>query len=280
VKDLHGKTAVVTGAASGIGRAMVERFAAEGMRVVASDVDQAGIDAAVAAVAGLGGEAVGVRADVSRRQDVDGLAVAALDAFGAVHVVCNNAGVVIGGRVEDLTEEEWRWVVDVDLWGPIHGVRVFLPLLEAQGEGHINSTASTSGLGAPLFNAPYSVAKAGVIALMETVRRELDDRSSPIGASVLCPGPVATPLIERSAANASGAVTARSDTAEGRRFDEVSGSLLGQVGLDPQAVAGMVVDAVRTNRFWILTHPEWADVMRRRTEAMVTTGDLTARAPD
>ena len=169
--------------------------------------------------------------------------------------------------------------IDVDLWGPVHGVRVFLPLLEAQGAGHLVSTASTSGLGAPVFNGPYSVAKAGVIALMETLRRELDDRGSPVGASVLVPGPVATPLIARSASQARGAVTDRSETDEGRRFDEVSGTLL-DIGVAPDAVADMVVDAVRTNRFWILTHPEWAGVMRSRTEAMVTTGELTARAPE
>jgi NAD(P)-dependent dehydrogenase (short-subunit alcohol dehydrogenase family) len=279
MKDLHGRTAVVTGGASGIGRALVERFAAEGMQVVASDVDQAGLDATVASVEALGGTAIGVRADVSRREEVEALAAAAVDAFGAVHLVCNNAGVVIGGRVEELTEAEWRWVIDVDLWGPVHGVRVFLPLLEAQGEGHLVSTASTSGLGAPVFNGPYSVAKAGVIALMETVRRELDDRGSPVGASVLVPGPVATPLIARSASQARGAVTDRSETDEGRRFDEVSGTLL-EIGVGPDAVAGMVVDAVRTNRFWVLTHPEWAGVMRRRTEAMLTTGELTARAPE
>ena len=189
--QLQGKTAVVTGGASGIGRAMVERFAAEGMRVVVSDVDQEGIDAAVAAVETLGGDAVGVRTDVSRRSEVEALAAATIEAFGAVHLVCNNAGVVVGGRVEELTEDEWRWVIDVDLWGPVHGTRVFLPLLEAQGEGHMVSTASTSGLGAPVFNAPYSTAKAGVIALMETVRRKLDDRDH--RSAPACCAPVPSP---------------------------------------------------------------------------------------
>ena len=277
MKDLRNKVAVVTGGASGIGRAMVERFAAEGMRVVVSDVDEAGIAETVAGVVGAGGVAIGHRTDVSQRSDVEALAAATLTELGAVHVVCNNAGVVIGGRVEDLTEEEWRWVVEVDLWGPVHGVRTFLPILEAQGEGHLVSTSSTSGLGAPVFNAPYSVAKAGVIALMETVRRELDDRGSPVGASVLCPGPVATPLIARSAAQA-GELVDRSQTDEGRRFDEISGTLL-QVGVEPAAVAGMVVDAIVANRFWILTHPEWSGVLRQRTELMVTTGDLAGRAP-
>lgn len=278
MRELAGRTAVVTGGASGIGRALVERFAEEGMNVVVSDVDESGIDAGVAAALARGVGAIGVRSDVAQRGDVEALAAATIDAFGAVHVVCNNAGVVVGGRVEELTEEEWRWVLDVDLWGPIHGVRVFLPLLEAHGDGHILSTASTSGLGAPVFNAPYSVAKAGVIALMETVRRELDERGSPVGASVLCPGPVATPLIARSAAHADASISARSATPEGRRFADQSGALL-DVGVAPEDVAGMVVDGIRANRFWILTHPEYGEVMRRRVEALATTGELAARAP-
>ena len=280
MENLEGRTAVVTGGAGGIGRAMVDRFAAEGMKVVVADIDQAAVDRVAADLVASGASAIGVAVDVVDLAAVQRLADAAVDAFGAVHVVCNNAGVVVGGRVEDLTEAEWRWVIDVDLWGPINGVRVFLPLLEAQGEGHLVSTSSTSGLGAPVFNAPYSVAKAGVIALMETVRRELDDRRSPVGASVLCPGPIATDLVDRSLAQAAAAVDERSDTVEGRRFNDVSGSLLQQVGKSPASVADQVVDAVRTNRFWILTHDEWAGVMRRRTEAMVTTGALTSRAPD
>ena len=192
-----------------------------------------------------------------------------------MHVLCNNAGVVIGGRVEELTDEEWRWVLDVDLWGAVNGVRVFLPLIEARGEGHLVSTASTSGLVAPPHIAPYSVAKAGVIALMETVRRELDERRSPVGASVL----VRAPSTHRcSAAGATvRAVAERSDTSEGRAFSQWSASYLASGGKDPADVAELVVDAIRANRFWILTHPEWADVMRRRVDAIATTGMLTDR---
>jgi NAD(P)-dependent dehydrogenase (short-subunit alcohol dehydrogenase family) len=275
VKNLAGRTAVVTGGASGIGRAMVDRFAAEGMNVVVADVDVELLTATVAGVEAAGHRAVGVRTDVSRLADIRALADAALDAFGAVHVVCNNAGVVIGGRVDELTDDEWRWVLEVDLWGPIHGVRVFLPLIEQAGEGHIVSTASTSGLVAPPFIAPYSVAKAGVVMLMEATRRELDVRGSAVGASVLVPGPVNTGLVG-SSRNRPDSLE-RSDTAEGRAFTESSGAYLADTGIDPAHVAGLVVDGIRANRFWILTHPEWEEVLRRRVEAITTTGQLTDR---
>ncbi|HEX9994653.1 MAG TPA: SDR family NAD(P)-dependent oxidoreductase [Acidimicrobiales bacterium] len=269
MRDLRGRTAVVTGGASGIGLAIGERFAAEGMNVVLADVRADALDAAVAGLRAAGRAAVGVPTDVARPADLRALADAAVDAFGAVHLLAANAGVVVGGRVEELTDDEWRWVVDVDLWGVVNAVRVFLPLLERQGEGHLLATSSTSGLVAPPYIAPYSVAKAGVVALMEAVRRELDERSSPVGASVLCPGPVRTDLVGRSAG------AARTDA--GRAFARSSGALLAETGIDPAGVAGMVVDAVRANRFWVLTHPEWADVLRRRVEAMATTGDLASR---
>jgi len=276
MEDLEGRTAVVTGGAGGIGRAMVERFAAEGMNVVIADVRQKPIDQLVAELTDAGHRAIGVRTDVARLADIQALADATLEAFGAVHVVCNNAGVVVGGRVEDLTDDEWRWVVDVDLWGVVNGVRVFLPLLERQGEGHVVSTSSTSGLVAPPYISPYSVAKAGVTALMEALRRELDDRASPVGASVLVPGPVKTAIV-RSGVDAPIGVGRRSQTAEGRAFVEESGAMLAEIGKEPAEVAGMVVDAIRTNRFWILTHDEWGDVMRRRVDAMTTSGALTSR---
>ena len=276
MRELEGRTAVVTGGASGIGRAMVERFAAEGMNVVVADIRADAVDAFVAELRAAGRAATGVPTDVSRLDDLRTLADATVDAFGAVHLFCSNAGVVVGGRVEALTDDEWRWVLDVNLWGTVHGTRIFLPLIERQGEGHLLATSSTSGLAAPPFIAPYSVSKAGVVALMECLRRELDERSSPVGASVLCPGPVRTDIV-RSGVETPSAVGARSETEEGRSFVEGSGALLAEEGIEPAAVAAMVVDAVRTNRFWVLTHPAWAAVLRRRVEAMVTTGDLTTR---
>jgi NAD(P)-dependent dehydrogenase (short-subunit alcohol dehydrogenase family) len=276
VRELRGGTAVVTGGASGIGRAMVDRFAAERMNVVVADINEAAAQAAAGELRAAGHRAVGIRTDVSKLDEVRALADAALDAFGTVHVVCNNAGVVVGGRVEELTDDEWRWVVDVDLWGAVNGVRVFLPLIESQGAGHLVSTASTSGLVAPPFIAPYSVAKAGVIALMEAVRRELDARRSPIGASVLVPGPVDTPLLSTSRL-APPTVGQRSDTPEGRSFSESAASYLATTGKSSVEVAALVVEAIRANRFWIITHAEWADVLRRRVDALATTGMLTDR---
>ena len=276
MEDLAGKTAVVTGGASGIGRAMVDRFTAEDMNVVVADIDGAAAEATAAELVGAGGRAVGIRTDVSRLDDIRALAEATVDSFGAVHIVCNNAGVVIGGRVEDLTDDEWRWVIDVDLWGAINGIRVFLPLIEAQGAGHLLSTSSTSGMVAPPFIAPYSVAKAGVITLMEAVRRELDARQSPVGASVLVPGPVDTALLT-GRHNRPDTVTQRSDTPEGRAFASSSASYLATAGKDPATVAALVVAAIRANRFWILTHPEWTDILQRRVDAIMTTGMLTDR---
>lgn len=275
MQAVEGRVAVVTGAAGGIGSAMVDRFATAGMNMVVTDLDGDGVERTAAAARERGVDVAVVVGDASSRAGVDAILDVALDAFGTVNVLCANAGVVRGGRVEELTEEEWSWILDVDLWGPIHAVRAFLPVIEASGEGHLLATASTSALVAPLFNAPYSVAKAGVIALMETVRRELDDRRSPIGASVLCPSSVNTDLIARSESRSAG-LDARSVTDGGRQFAERSSAGLAQ-GLAPRDVADMVLDAILTNRFWILTHPEWGDILRWRAETMATTGELAGR---
>lgn len=274
--DLQDRVAVVTGAASGIGRAIARRFVADGMKVVVSDIDDAAIARAVDELRAVGGDVVGVRADVGERAGVERLAAATIAAFGKVNVLCNNAGIVIGGRIELLTEAEWRRVIDIDLWGPIHGVRTFLPLIEAAGEGHIVSTSSTSGLGAPPFIAPYAVAKAGVIGLMESLRRELDERSSPIGASVLCPGPVKTSLMAASAELAK-SIDDRSNTHEGAEFARTSGNMLQLGGKEPAEIASMVRDAIIENRFWIITHAEWGDVLRTRVDLMLDDGSLAPR---
>lgn len=270
MKDLRGRTAVVTGAASGIGLATARALAAEGMKLVLADVEEAALAAAEDEFAREGYEAIAVRTDVSRFDDVEALAARATEHFGAVHVVHNNAGVVLSGPVQDFALADWEWVLGVDLWGVIHGVKVFLPLIEAAGEGHIINTASTAGFYATPSIAPYNVAKFGVVAITETLRRELDMRKSPIGATVLCPGAIDTKIVD-SDRNRPKGVTAGSKPHQA--FQDSARDLIAK-GKKPEEVAAMIVDAIRENRFWIVTHPDWIDVLRERIEGMVDGGRL------
>lgn len=252
--DVAGKTAVVTGAASGIGLGIARALARAGMSLVMADVEPAALDGAVDQLRSDGYRAVGVLTDVSDRLQVEALAEAALAEFGAVHVVANNAGVGASGPVEDMSIEEWKWIIDVNLWGVIHGVRTFLPILKRQDEGHITATSSVAGLaGGPMLGA-YHTAKHGVVGLMDSVRAELALLGSPVKASVLCPGPVATNVVR----------------SERNRPDDVDRHLVGETekrfwsrltstlaaGMAPEAVGELVADAVRLERFWILTEPE------------------------
>ena len=243
--------------------------AAEGMKVVLADIEAGPLAAVVDELAAGGAEALGVPTDVRSEAAIRALADAALDRFGAVHLVHNNAGVVASGLIDELTVEAWRWVLDVDLWSVIHGVSVFLPLLKAQGVGHIVNTASTAGLQSARGIAPYNVAKFGVVALTETLCTELSGTG--VGASVLCPGAINTRIVEAERNRPAEVPASSGPTAE--RFQSGSGELLRTKGLDPSEVAGLVLDAVRTDRFWIITHPRWIDVLAERVEGM-RTGEL------
>jgi NAD(P)-dependent dehydrogenase (short-subunit alcohol dehydrogenase family) len=256
MQDLDDKVAVVTGAASGIGRALAERFAAEGMRLVLADVEDVPLQDAVDALRSTGAEAVGVVTDVRFEEEVQRLADRALEAFGAVHVVCNNAGVETGGRFAEIPASSWKWVLDVNLWGVIHGCKIFLPILRRQGEGHIVNTGSGASFatGLPTF-APYIAAKFAVLGLSESLEQELRSAGERIGVSLLAPGPVKTrmPDSERN----------RPQEVPGTEGDPLRADVVGlirrvteQVGMEPAVVAGMVLDAIRENRFFVLTHPE------------------------
>ena len=264
MKEFVGKVAVVTGAASGIGRAVAKRLAVEGMAVVMADIEAAALNDAATELSEAGHRVLAVPTDVRSRDAIEALRDAALEAFGAVHVVHNNAGVVASGLVEEMSLELWRWVIDVDLWSVIHGVQVFLPLLKAQGEGHIVNTASTAGLQANAGIAPYNVAKFGVVAISETLRLELDGTG--VGVSVLCPGAINTQIVQAERNRPEG--VAGSSGAVADRFRSSAGAMLATQGLDPSSVADMVLDGIRTDRFWILTHPAWFDVMSDRASAM------------
>jgi len=192
MKDLQGKVAVITGGASGIGRAVADRAAAEGMKIVLADIEEGPLKAAEDELTSNGVEAVGVVTDVADAASVRTLRDRALDRFGAVHLVHNNAGIGLGGPIWEVSEEDWRWILGVNLWGVIHGVATFTPLLIEQGEGHIVNTASVAGLIATPFLGPYNATKQAVVAISETLFKDLQAVGAPVGVSVLCPGFVRT----------------------------------------------------------------------------------------
>jgi NAD(P)-dependent dehydrogenase (short-subunit alcohol dehydrogenase family) len=264
--ELRGKVAVVTGGASGIGRAMATRFVAEGMQVVVADVERPALDQAVHDLGGPDAGVFGVLTDVSKGESVEALAAATLDRFGRVDVVCNNAGVAGGGGpIWEVTQDDWAWTLNVNLWGVVHGVRVFTPLLLAQGTGHIVNTASAAGvIAGPLLGA-YSVSKHAVVALSETLACDLAMSGSKVGVSVLCPGFVRTNLADgdRNRPDELGDTnTAAAGTREFLR-------LLLDAGIDPAEVADGVADAIKADRFYIYTHPHLMAGIESRAAAVV-----------
>ena len=267
--DLRGRVAVVTGAASGMGRAVARRFAAEGALLVIADIDGAALTAVADELTASGRDDVlALEMDVARVDDWERLRAETLARYGAVHVAHLNAGVVAAGPVDDLALEVWEWVIGVDLWGVIHGVRTLLPLMRNAGEGHLVATASTCGIQSAMAIGPYNVAKFGVVAMMETVRRELESSGSPVSASVLVPGAVNTRIVESDRSMPPSVREAHKPSEMEVIFRDHAGPLLRDHGLDPDDVASMVLDAIYTNRFWIVTHPGWFDVAEQRATAM------------
>jgi NAD(P)-dependent dehydrogenase (short-subunit alcohol dehydrogenase family) len=282
VNEFTGRVAVVTGAASGIGRGLAERFAAEGMRVVLADVEQPALDDAARDLAAAGAEVLAVRTDVSKVADVQALAQQTIDRFGAVHIVCNNAGVGGGGPVPswDAPLEEWEWVVGVNLWGVIHGVRAFVPhMLKGGDEGHIVNTASVAGLIAGAGGVSYTTTKFGVVGYSEALYHELAMASGgKIGVSVLCPALTATRILESGRNYPGGPMELPAPgTPEAAMFDMIKGIFAG--GMKPAETAQIVLDAIIANRFYILTHPEHNDVIRRRVDAVVSGGTPPVLTP-
>ena len=274
MQDVRGKVAVVTGSGSGIGLGMARAFADAGMKVIIADVVQEKIDAAVDELTTAGHEVVGVRTDVSRLADVEALAEATMDTFGAVHILCNNAGVGIVAPIAKTTIEDWEWTLGIDLWGPIYGVKTFLPLIERQGEGHINSTSSLAGLVSGGTAGPYNVAKHGVVALMCTLERELRSAKSPITTSVLCPGAVNTRIGANSVKNRRASTGEAVMTQEGAKLGAKLNSALSH-GANPDDVGRMVLDAILTGQFWVLTDPKLAEQQRRQVDAMLDDRSLS-----
>jgi len=257
-----GKVAVVTGAASGIGRALAERFAAAGLHVVLADVDDAGLAEVAASVRAHGVDASTVRTDVSNVDSVEALAAAAYERFGRADVVCNNAGVASSADAWFGPLSTWEWVLGVNLWGVVHGVRAFLPRMIAQGGGHIVNTASIAGL-YPGFGPSYDASKHAVVALTEDLYVSMTTAGLPVGVSVLCPGWVRTKIMDADRnwpselgerpADAFGTEVVRKHVV--RAIDE---------GITPAAVADLVAEAVGQNRFWVFPHPDFVELAVRR----------------
>jgi NAD(P)-dependent dehydrogenase (short-subunit alcohol dehydrogenase family) len=258
MRELRGRVAVVTGAASGIGNALSRRFAAEGMKVVLADIEEAPLKQATEELRAAGAEVVGVRTDVADPWSVLHLADVTLTEFGAVHVVCNNAGVGGGTDFARIPLDTWEWVLGVDLWGVIHGCRTFLPLLQQQDEAHIVNTSSMAALnGHPLGLAPYTVAKFGVLGLSQNLFFELSATThGRIGVSVLVPGLTRTRIFD-SDRNRPSEVTKPEPSSFARTSQAMITGALGDA-MAPDTTAGYVLDAIREQRFYILPHPEEA----------------------
>lgn len=268
MRDLAGRVAVVTGAASGIGLGMATRFAQEGMRVVLADVEEPALAAACDGLRSQGYEVLGVPTDVSMAQSVEALAQRTLDAFGGVHVLCNNAGVGGGfARVWEASLKDWEWILGVNLWGVIHGIHTFLPLMLASGEeGHVVNTASVAGL-LPGTRA-YCVSKHGVVAVSEALYNNLAQVGAPIGVSVLCPGLIDTRIMyafrnrPSRLLNTPGVQVTEREMARAERI----GNMASELGLAPAEVARIVVEAIHTDQFYVLTHTHFDEAIRARSE--------------
>jgi NAD(P)-dependent dehydrogenase (short-subunit alcohol dehydrogenase family) len=267
VQKLEGRVAVVTGAGSGIGRAFAERFAAAKMRLVLADVEAEPLEEVAGALRAAGAEVEDAVLDVREAAAVDALADRCAARFGGAHVLCNNAGVAAGGPVWEVTEEDWNWVIGVNLVGVINGIRAFVPRMIAAGEeGHVVNTASVAGLTCPAFMGPYNVTKHAVVALSETLLAEIGSTGAPIGVSVLCPGWVQTRIHESDRNKPGGPVDDPESLFAAMR--EVVGKLIAD-GMTTDALVDHVMDAIRANRFWIRTHPDMEPMVAARCEAII-----------
>ena len=253
------KVAVVTGGASGIGRALVLALAHEGARVVVADLDEAAMDGVARDVRAQGAQALTVRNDVTDLGQVQALAEHAFKTFGGVHVRCNNAGVAAWGGLERVTHRDWQWVLGVNLWGVIHGVEAFVPRMIAAGApGHIVNTASMAGLIASQGLGVYNTSKYAVVGLSETLAKDL--KPYRIGVSVLCPMGVDTRIRE---SERSRPAALRNEAGDAAPAVELIGRYVA-----PDAVAGMVLDAIRRGELYVITHDEGLEPLRRRFERM------------
>jgi NAD(P)-dependent dehydrogenase (short-subunit alcohol dehydrogenase family) len=269
MKQLQGKVAVVTGGASGIGLAMAKRFARDGMKVVLADIEVGALETARAELAATGADVLAVRTDVASEASVNELAAATFAKYGTAHVVCNNAGVGAGGFSWQGSLQDWKWTIDVNLWGVVHGIRAFVPRLVEQKEGHVVNTASVAGLLSVPGLAPYCVTKHAVVTLTECLHHELMLFSGgAVKASVLCPGFVKTNIMHsernRPAALASTQPPAPHDIMMSERMKAAV-----EAGIPADQVADAVARAILDEKFYILTHPESKPAFEKRAREIL-----------
>jgi NAD(P)-dependent dehydrogenase (short-subunit alcohol dehydrogenase family) len=278
MRDLAGKTAFITGGASGIGFALGRAFAEAGMQVMLADIETDALQAAVQTLSASGPEVRGVTCDVADAESVEHAASATYAAFGKVHVVCNNAGVGGGSSIDDISLDTWRWVLDVNLMGVVHGIRTFLPHMRAHGEGgHIVNTASMAGMSSGLGFSPYSASKFAVVNISEGLAVQV--ASLGIGVTVVCPGFVRTRIWEsgRNRPDRYGpTLPPDPQSAAGKLVVRLAE--LGQSGIDPAQVATQVIHAIRENELYVFTHAAggWRTELQERFDAILAAMDKAA----
>lgn len=269
MRDFEGKVAVVTGAASGIGRALAGRCAREGMKLVLADIEEGALDRAAEELRAEGASVLAVPTDVSEAAELRALAQSTLDRFGSVHLLFNNAGVTAPGSIWESADADWEWVIGVDLWGVIHGVRAFVPIMLEQGsEGHIVNTASGAGLVPRPDMASYSVAKYGVVALSECLHHQLRRLGAKIKVSVLCPGAVNTQIMN---SDRNRPQSMRNDPSQVCLDPEVEANWRAlseavREAMAPQRVSDCAFEAIQAERFYALLHPGLKAQVQLRTE--------------
>ena len=280
MREFEGRVAVVTGGASGIGFSLASAFAAEGMKVVLADIEAPALDEAVAKLEATGAAVIGVVTDVSDGAQVQALADAAVERFGAIHIACNNAGVGGGGLSWEAPISMWEWVLGVNLWGVIHGLRAFVPILMQQSQAHIVNTASVAGLVAGPFMAPYNASKHAVVAVSETLHHEMAMMAPHVKVSVLCPGWVRTRIAD-SARNRP-ALPEGEDAAGESVLSGLLHTLIDK-GMSSDEVASKVVAAIRAEQFWILPHDApgnfWTDFVNERAQSLADRTNPVMRSP-
>jgi len=266
VRELKGKVAVVTGGGSGIGAGIVRACARAGMKIAVADIHPARARLIRDELLASGAEAIAVTTDVSRLASVQALAEKVERAFGGVHLVCNNAGVWVGALMQEADIKDWRWLINVNLYGVIHGVKVFVPKLVAQREGHIVNTASMGGLIAGPPEGLYCTTKFAIVGLSEALLLEVADKG--VGVSVLCPGLVKTNLLESEQVRPKALRT-------GKKYNVIPPDVAS--GLDPNEVGQRVVDAVIDNEFYIITHNDYREFIKARFDRILDAVDRHAQ---